>query len=321
MRAIISILTAAAVLSHSGAVFADGTIESFFESSLIDLRDNISLEATFHADQKAEPIDETLGLRQYNFKLRQTLFQGQERVVYLLTNLRLHDLEGEVSSLPSAFYRMNFGLGYRSRLDNGWIFNGRGLFGSASDRLFANARTLEGGAIGTLSIPSGERDAWLIGLLLFYQHHKGDFSNRPLPQVAYLYFPNNQLTLIAGFPFSMITYRPSDQFTLSLDSILIRNINVRIGWKAVRLLHLLTGFESDSQRYNLSEKDDREFYYEKRVYAGILYFLTRAARLEALGGYAFDRFYFEGFDYGDRNQNRLDINAGLFTRAALKIFF
>jgi hypothetical protein len=38
--------------------------------------------------------------------------------------------------------------------------------------------------------------------------------------------------------------------------------------------------------------------------------ITRNVFLEASGGYAFDRFWFEGQSYEDRDQNRINIDSG-----------
>jgi hypothetical protein len=39
------------------------------------------------------------------------------------------------------------------------------------------------------------------------------------------------------------------------------------------------------------------------------------------GGYAFDRFAFEGESYSDRRENRIDIDAGPFVAARVSVRF
>jgi hypothetical protein len=38
-------------------------------------------------------------------------------------------------------------------------------------------------------------------------------------------------------------------------------------------------------------------------------------------GYSFDRFYFEGEDYGDRRDNRLDVGSGPFAAVRVGVRF
>ena len=40
-----------------------------------------------------------------------------------------------------------------------------------------------------------------------------------------------------------------------------------------------------------------------------------------LGGYAFDRFYFEAEKYSDRNNNRIDIHSGPFVIGKISVRF
>jgi hypothetical protein len=68
-----------------------------------------------------------------------------------------------------------------------------------------------------------------------------------------------------------------------------------------------------NDRYLLAERadpDDRLFYYEKRVRVGAIIGLARWLFTDITGGYSFDRFYFEGESYSDRNQNRIDVDSG-----------
>jgi len=45
----------------------------------------------------------------------------------------------------------------------------------------------------------------------------------------------------------------------------------------------------------------------------------RHVGFELAGGYAFDRFYFEGENYSDRHDNRIDVGAGPFVSARLNV--
>lgn len=54
------------------------------------------------------------------------------------------------------------------------------------------------------------------------------------------------------------------------------------------------------------------FYYDQRVTGGVKLQFGRHLAVDLSSGYAFDRYYFEGDNYSDRDQNRIDIGNGAF---------
>ena len=66
----------------------------------------------------------------------------------------------------------------------------------------------------------------------------------------------------------------------------------------------------DNESYfRVGREDDRDrfFYYEDRVSGGLQYVLGPQATLDLSGGYAFDRYYFEGQHLSDSQNNRIDV--------------
>jgi hypothetical protein len=57
--------------------------------------------------------------------------------------------------------------------------------------------------------------------------------------------------------------------------------------------------------------DDQLFYYEKRITGGMRFDL-RYVGVEVTGGYIFDRYYFQGERYSERNENRFDVENATF---------
>jgi hypothetical protein len=84
------------------------------------------------------------------------------------------------------------------------------------------------------------------------------------------------------------------------------------------------GFDWTNDRFLLADRpdpDERLFYYEKRFRAGAIIGLARQAYTEITVGYSFDRFYFEGEDYGDRDHNHIDVGSGPFATIRLGLRF
>jgi hypothetical protein len=83
-------------------------------------------------------------------------------------------------------------------------------------------------------------------------------------------------------------------------------------------------FQMDQERYfraGRNHEDDRLTYCEERLEAGLRYDGNARVGLEVAAGYAFDRYYFEGRDFGDRGDDRIDVQDGPFLRGEAKVSF
>jgi hypothetical protein len=121
-----------------------------------------------------------------------------------------------------------------------------------------------------------------------------------------------------------LTYSPVAPLTLSATYIAVRTVDVRLTYQVARPVRLWVGFDWTNERYLLADRadpKDRLFYYEKRIRAGAIVGLARQAFVDVTVGYTFDRFYFEGEDYGERDQNRIDVGAGPFAQIRLGVRF
>src|SRR6266511_3479123 len=88
-------------------------------------------------------------------------------------------------------------------------------------------------------------------------------------------------------------------------------------------LRAYAGFDWDHDKYYRADRDDKDdkiFYYEKRLTAGVRFDL-RHVGFEVYGGWAFDRFYFEGDRYGNRHDNRIDVDDGPFIVGKVSVRF
>jgi hypothetical protein len=175
-------------------------------------------------------------------------------------------------------------------------------------------------ATGLTRIPHGERGAWL--LMLHYANARDWLPHVPLPGVAYEYRPNDQLLATLGVPFSSIRYSPIPALTFEGFYVLPRGVSTKVTYAVDERLKLYAGFDWTSRsyfRHDRDDDDDRLTHYQKRIEAGVRMDITDKLRLDVTGGFAFDRFWFEGEDYGDRGDNRLDIGDGPFVAASLRV--
>ncbi len=253
--------------------------------------------------------------------------QSPERDASAYLNFRAQDvgtaaiLPDTGESFPDELWNIRLGGQYRQRFENGWIGGVALGFGSASDKPFAGWDEIFLDVNLFARIPDGGRNAWLF--FLNYSKTREFLPHVPLPGVGYWYEPNDQARLVVGIPFAFLNLRPVKEVSLSFSYFIVRSVRARVTYSPLQSLHLYGNFEWRNESYYRAERQDdkdRLFYYEKALSAGVQVSVHRRVSLDLSGGYAFDRFYFEGRDYEDRDQNRVSIGNGPFValRAAFR---
>jgi hypothetical protein len=245
--------------------------------------------------------------------------QSSERDSSVYLNLRAQDvgtaaiMPDTKESFPDELWDIRLGGQYRQRFENGWIGGAALGFGSASDKPFASWDEIFLDVNLFTRIPDGGRNAWL--LFLNYSKTREFLPNVPLPGVGYWYEPNDQARLVVGIPFAFLNLRPIKEVSFSFSYFIVRSVRARVTYSPLGFLRLYGNFEWRNESYYLAERQDdkdRLFYYEKALSAGVQVSVHRQVSLDLSGGYAFDRFYYEGRDYQDRDQNRVSIGNGPF---------
>lgn len=254
------------------------------------------------------------------------LWQDDENELSASANVRnelLHShavLPNTGQAFPDELWDVSVGGSYRHLLEDGWIIGGSVHVGSASDQPFHSLHELALGATAFLRVPQGEHNAWLFSLN--YSTNSQVLNYIPIPGIAYFYAPSPWFQATIGFPFANITYRPTDDLTLQLNYALLTNIRARVTYRLLPQLKLYASFDSGSESYFLEDRAsvrDRFFYNDERASLGLQWRLTHAASLDLSGGYAFDRYYFEGQNFNNNSQDRVRIGDGPFAVLRLDV--
>ncbi len=248
-------------------------------------------------------------------------FSGSVRYQDLDTGNTLAVLPATGVLFPGDLWEIKFGPTYRHKFDNGWIAGLNVMVGSASNRPFHSMDEVTARATAFLRIPQGERNAWIF--TLNYTNYSEYFSGLPVPGIDYVYSPSDRFTLVFGFPFTSLEWRPVERLTVQVNYVPVRTVKAKLTYEVFRPLRVYAGFDWDDDWYlraNRHDTDDRLFYYEKRLTGGIRFDLKHVG-FEVSGGYAFDRFYFEGDKYSNRNENRIDIHNGPFVIGKIGVRF
>jgi Domain of unknown function (DUF6268) len=228
-------------------------------------------------------------------------------------------LKDSKRAFPDTLWNISAGVAYAHKFENNWTAGIVASGGSASDRPFRQGSTLNGGLATYLAIPAEKRDYWIFGL--FYSP-TADFAY-PLPAVAYVWRPNEDLSLDIGIPF-FLNWRFFEDLTLNIFYVPIRNVRSSITWEVDKGLKGYAGFEWMNESYFLFDREnnsDRFFSYEKRLFGGVQIDLPWNLRLDLAAGYSFDRFFFQGRRFADRNNDRIGVDPGIFGTAQLRFRF
>lgn len=212
---------------------------------------------------------------------------------------------------PGELWNVRFGASYMTKFENGWSGGGGVSLGSASDEPFSDIDVLQLSANGFLRVPRGERDAWLFSL--FYSPTSE--IPFPIPGVAYQWQPSDEFKMNVGLPFSM-NWTPTERLAFEASYLPVRTVRGRGSYALLDSLKAYAGYERSNRSYFLADRpadDDRLFAYDQRLATGFEWSITEKVIADLSGGYAFDRFYFQGDNYDDRRRDRIDVADGPFT--------
>jgi hypothetical protein len=282
-------------------------------------------EATLRADYGFttsfnEPVarqGSKMHMSRHDFRLSFPLRQSERHEWTLQTSSAALDIDSgarlpdTLERFPGELWDVRVGTTYRHLFDNDWLGGGNLTIGSPSDRPFASGDEMRVAATGFLRVPHGERNAWLF--LLNYANDRDFLPNVPIPGFAYQYEPSDRLSALVGIPMTVARWEPIERLTLEASYFMPRTVHAQVGYRLLQPLQLYAGFDWTNQRFFRHDRwddDDRLFYFEKRVALGARWNIRENIWLDLAGGWAFDRFWFEGEDYGDRGDNRLDLSDG-----------
>ncbi len=195
-------------------------------------------------------------------------------------------------------------------------------FGSASDRLFDSGDEVTADITWAIGSPLGGTDG-----VIFYvnwQNNRDWANRRPIPGAAYRYKQGNWFTLVAGFPDSAASWRPNEKFELSGSYSFPRTVSAEVAYRPCQAVRIYGGFDWSSQRYfrhGRSVERDRLWHVAKELSVGVRWDIDEHLFVDFSGGYAFDRFWFEGETYNDRDFNRIDVEDGPYLGFKLGLRF
>ncbi len=211
---------------------------------------------------------------------------------------------------PTDLWNIGAGINYMRQFQNGWTMTTMVNVSSSSDQPFAAWRDLNVSLGGFVRIPSGERNAWMLGAMY---SPTGEVPF-PMPIASYYWQPSDQFSMNIGMPFSM-RWRPLEDLQFDVSYVPVRTVHSRITYRVAPGVGIYTGFDWNNESYFLADRttiNERFFYYEKRLTLGCRCTVSARSAFDLSGGYAFDRFFFTGEQFSDQNHDRVDVGNGPF---------
>ena len=285
----------------------------------------VNYSAVWYPDQPVRGQNTDLGVVRQDFSLSMPVWHDGPDSLLVNANLRsiLYQtsafLPDSGRAFPDALWNISMGLTYTRQFQNGWTGGASINIGSASDQPFHSSNELNVGLSAFVRVPSGERNAWMFGAVY---SPTGELPF-PIPILAYYWSPSDQFSMNIGLPFS-IRWRPLDDLQFDLSYVPVRTVHASVSYRLADGLGVYGGFDWTNESYFLADRFDsqeRFFYYEKKLTTGVRYDITPRAAIDLSGGYAFDRFFFQGRSYSDSHQDRVDVGNGFFLSFRFQIRF
>jgi hypothetical protein len=210
------------------------------------------------------------------------------------------------TSVPDELWDVRAGMFLTRELASGWKVGGLFNFGSASDQPFNSADELTLTSLGFLSVPAKNRDAW--NFSLFYSPTSQ--LAFPIPGVAYLWRPSDELEAQIGLPASL-TYAPSDSFSFRARYTPVTDVFVEARQAVAPDWSVFTRYQIVNETYFLadrSEREDRFFQFEQQVGAGLSRRLPAGFSFEIGAAYLFDRRFFHSSDFDLDSDDQIEVD-------------
>ena len=224
-------------------------------------------------------------------------------------------------AFPGTLWDIEAGVAYSHQWDNGWTTGVVASGGAASDRPFGDRSGLVAGLTVYNAFPAEGRDAWVLGA----NYDPTSDVPYPLPIAFYYWRPSDDFEVGLGVPF-FLKYRFLPQWTAEAVYVPIRTVSARVTWQSVEQpgFQAYGAFAWANEAYFLSGRVDnaeRFYSFEKRLGGGLQFDLPYRLRLDLSAGYVFDRLYFQGKQFQDRNRDRINVGSGLFGAIQLRLQF
>ncbi len=321
-----ALLVTAAVLAVTTAASGQTAFDVWLNPQLGELDVELEYDGRAHFNADVGGQTAQMHMVRHGFRVRAPVFQNERDEWSVTLRAKALDIDtdaripGTCTPFPDHLWDIGAGVTYRHRFDNDWIAGADLSITSPSDQPYNSVDEVNVRATAFARIPHGESNAWL--LYLNYSNAREFAPGIPLPGFGYQFEATDSLRGLVGLPVTALHWEPIERLTLEGRYFVPRTVFTRISYRVLDEVRLYAGYEWDSEHYFRHDRRDNNYrlsYYEQRVVGGVRVEFNEHVTVDLLGGFAFERFWFEGENYGDRDRHRLNLDDGPLLRLQLAV--
>ncbi|MBS0206604.1 MAG: hypothetical protein JSS49_27315 [Planctomycetes bacterium] len=289
---------------------------------------NPHVGATWYPSQSTDQSGTSLGIDRYYFQAGIPIYHNETDTLVFTSHLDEMNIHTNAilptSSQPFPKQLMNVALGanYFRQFANGNVGGIVLDVGSASDVPFHSSSEILASGTAFLLMPQDDHSAWFVGVNA--STNSQVLYGLPIPGGGYFYHPSEDFQAIIGFPFSVISWKPSRDWQLQYVYAFLTTMHARAVYQPTNDWQLYAGFDWTNEnwrRVDRPQSQDHFFYYEKRLAAGWLWWFAPNVGFEISGGWAFDRYFTEVDGFRLVGNNTVRIGSGPFLTAQFDVRF
>jgi hypothetical protein len=316
---VMSVVFGALVLSQAQGQDAIEDQMEFLSDRFGTIRGWLKYAVNHNFEQGISDQTSDFGLTEHELQIPGFRVGGENSELLVGGNVRVLDIRSDAvlpnsnQSFPEYLAHPEINVAYKERMADDKIWGVSLALGSPSDRPFGSIQEVGVDTTAFLRLPINDDDAWVV--YLNYSNMRQGLQHVPIPGIAYVHEPSENLLAFVGLPLAYVKYKPSERWTLRAYYMLPRSVHAKASYEFAEGFNIYGGFDWDADvffRHDRHEDENRLFYYQKSIGGGLRWKINEDIYVDFSAGYRFGRFFFEGEDYGDRDFNRINVGDGPF---------
>jgi len=316
------------LINWPGPVAAQDELYKLMNPSMGNLRFSVDYQGDYYPAREVEGQALDLGLTKHQVEVLAPLRQDRTQELGVIVKAQEWTLETEAilpdsgRSLPEEIQQVGLGAFYRRRVAKGWAWGLLAGLDSSADRPFHSEEEIVFSGTAFVRIPRNRTQAWLV--FLHYSNLADYWDGLPLGGFAWQYLPSPRTQMLLGVPVVWFRHLPTKSTSLRLLYLPPQTVSARAGWRPTERTETYVDLNATHEGFFLTDRRDRNnrlFFYETKALLGWNCRVSENLNLDLAGGWVFDRMIFEGENFGDRDQNRLDLAGGPIVRLKLEAAF
>lgn len=280
-----------------------------------------SSEGTFEAAGHTTETDQTTRLSEIHEFGRWRILPDNPATPRIGYDMLYYDVESHDPILPKHLFDTSIGFAQPiHEFTNKWFAVVTGAVGYAGNSLFDDPHAVYAKGDIIVGRQWGPNHAILVAL--DYDGNRTLLPDTPIPGIAFTNRYNPQLSYVIGFPYSSITYQPTDSLQLEAGYTLLNTFEAKLRYEFIKHLSVFGNYSDRLTPFHLDTlpADRRLFLQTHQVEIGLRWSPTNMIAVSVGGGWAFGQEISRGFD--DRNLTPLrHISDAPFGRVLVEIGF